>query len=199
MSKEGKAKVLTDAEFERLMKITAVEAHAARNTAILMCLFGLGLRVHECSSLRLGDVTDSDGEIRQQFQIKIANSKTNRNREVFLSNPRVRRAIKSYIDHRRATEGPDLHPNAFLFRSQKGSRFTGNTMQQLAKRLFIKSGLPDSTSSHSGRRTFATRLINNGVGLKNLSCLMGHATVNQSAEYADTNPLILERAVRKIL
>ncbi|MDV7341843.1 site-specific integrase [Terasakiella sp. A23] len=199
MSKEGKAKVLTDAEFERLLKITAVEAHAARNTAILICLFGLGLRVHECSSLRLCDVMDGDREIRQQFQIRIANSKTNRNREVFLSNLRVRRAIKSYINHRRATEGPDLHPNAFLFRSQKGSRFTGNTMQQLVKRLFIKSGLPDTTSSHSGRRTFATRLINRGVGLKNLSSLMGHATVNQSTEYADTNPVILERIVKGVV
>jgi len=199
MSKEGKAKVLSDTEFERLLKITTIEAHATRNTAILMCLFGLGLRVHECSSLRLSDVMDADGEIHHQFQIKIANSKTNRNREVFLSNQRVRRAIKSYINHRRATEGPDLHPDAFLFRSQKGSGFTGNTMQQLVKRLFVKSGLPDSTSSYSGRRTFATRLINSGVGLKNLSSLMGHATVNQSAEYADTNPMILERIVKSVV
>ncbi|WP_419798854.1 MAG: tyrosine-type recombinase/integrase [Terasakiella sp.] len=199
MSREGKAKVLTDAEFERLMKITAVEAHAARNTAILMCLFGLGLRVNEVSSLRICDVMNADGEIRQQFQIKIANSKTKRNREVFLSNLHVRRAIQNYIDYRRATEGPDLNPNAFLFRSQKGSGFSGNTMQQLVKNLFIKSGLPDTTSSHSGRRTFATRLINSGVGLKNLSTLMGHATVNQSAEYADSNPMILERIVKSVV
>ncbi|MBF0093884.1 MAG: site-specific integrase, partial [Alphaproteobacteria bacterium] len=166
--------------------------HAVRNTAILMMTFGLGLRIGEVASLRVGDVLGNDGELREVFNITKARSKTNQNREVYLTNPKVRRAVMAYLDERRR-QGDTLSPGSHLFQSQKGGGFTANSLQQTVKRLFRKAGLPDSVKSHSGRRGFATKLIASGVDIKSVSVLMGHANISQTAQYAEANPHTLRQ------
>jgi len=190
--REGKAAVLSEAELTRLFKIIKTDRHAVRNNAIVSMSFGLGLRIGEIATLRVSDVLDTRGELHDHFQIKKLNSKTNTNREVFLTNPRVRRAVMKYIDLRKADEGVAFNTNTFLFRSQKGNGFTPNTLQQLIKRLMRSAALPESASSHSGRRGFATTLISRGVDLKSVSVLMGHSNVNQTAAYAESNPNVLK-------
>lgn len=190
--REGKAAVLTKNELDRLFKIIKTERHAIRNAAIISMSFGLGLRIGEIATLRVSDILSADGGIRDHFQIKKINSKTNKNREVFLTNPRVRRSLEKYLQQRRDLEGVAFNTSSHLFRSQKGASFTANTMQQLVKRLFRKSGLPETASSHSGRRGFATALISSGVDLKSVSVLMGHSNVNQTAQYAQENPDVLK-------
>lgn len=191
--REGKAAVLSEQELSRLFKIIKTERHAVRNLAIISMSFGLGLRIGEIATLRVSDVLSADGDIRDHFQIKKINSKTNQNREIFLTNQKVRRALEKYLQQRRDQEGLALNPSSHLFKSQKASHFTPNTMQQLVKRLFRKTGIPESASSHSGRRFFATNLISRGFDLKSVSVLMGHSNVNQTAQYADANPNVLKK------
>lgn len=186
--REGKAKVLTTEEFNRLMRVVQVEMYPERNLAIMYMSFGLGLRVSEIASLQVEDVLENDDTLRDQFQIKIKNSKTRKNREVFLVNKKVRKALSLYLSCRRAHEGRTFNRHAPLFKTQKGVAFTGNSLQQCMKRLFRKAGLPDSVSSHSGRRGYCTRLINNGADIKAVSLLMGHSSIGQTAEYVQTNP-----------
>lgn len=194
--REGKAKVLTDSEINRLFKIISVERHSNRNHAIFMMSLALGLRVGEIASLRVDDVLGSDDELRDHFQIKKANSKTNRNREVYLTNNRVRKSLSRYLEERKHKEGVAFHPNSYLFRSQKGNGFTGNSLQMMMKRMFKKAGLPDTVSSHSGRRGFATKLISQqGIDIKSVSVLMGHSNISQTAQYVETNPDLLKKVV----
>ena len=47
MPREGKAKVLTEEEFKRVLKIVSTHPHAKRNAALLYFSFGLGLRAKE--------------------------------------------------------------------------------------------------------------------------------------------------------
>ena len=49
----------------------------------------------------------------------------------------------------------------------------------------------DGASSHSGRRTFATKLIENGVGIKNVQTLLGHKNIQTTTLYVQENPAIL--------
>jgi len=197
--REGKAKVLSPDEFNRLMRVVAVEMYPQRNSAIMMLSFGLGLRVGEISSLIVSDVVADDGTMRDHFQIKKRNSKTRQNREVFLSNTKVRKSLMSYLDHRRERDGVAFNVNAPLFKTQKGMMFTGNSLQQTMKRLFRKAGLAEQVSSHSGRRGFATKLISSGVDIKSVSVLMGHSNISQTASYAETNPVMLQQVAAQVL
>ena len=93
-----------------------------------------------------------------------------------------------YLEQRKA-DGTD-HPDAPLILSQKGGRFSPNSMQQLFSKFYRMVGL-DGASSHSGRRSFATRLLEQGVGIRNVQTLMGHSSIGTTAIYAEENPVLL--------
>jgi integrase/recombinase XerD len=196
---EGKAKVLSDSEFKRLIRITATERHGKRNVALLMMSYGLGLRVAELSTLVIGDVMADDGCIKDHFQITKANAKNNKNREVFLSNPKVCKAINEYLTERRQNDSIAISSGSPLFRSQKGSRFTAHSLQMTMKAIYRRAGMPETVSSHSGRRTFATKLISRGTDIKTVQTLMGHASISQTAIYCEPNPETMRTATSNIL
>lgn len=66
------------------------------------------------------------------------------------------------------------------------------------KRLYLAAGI-EGASSHSGRRTFATRLIEKGVDIKAVSVLMGHSSVAMTARYVEDNPERLRMIVGDVL
>lgn len=158
--------------------------------------FSLGLRVKELASLRLRDVVDPLGKLRYEVLLVRQHTKGGKQRLVYLANKDARRALADYLDERTATPAKFL-PDAPLFMSAKGGAFTPNTMQMLFKRLFVQAGFPDA-SSHSGRRTFATSLIEQGVDIKAVSTLMGHSSVAMTARYVEDNPVRLRRIAEEV-
>ena len=60
------ARVLTDAEFKRLLAVVAQTKHAGRNRLALMLSHLAGLRVGEIAALTVRDVIDSEGKAREQ-------------------------------------------------------------------------------------------------------------------------------------
>jgi integrase/recombinase XerD len=81
-----------------------------------------------------------------------------------------------------------------LFSSQKGGHFSANTMCQLFLDIYKACGLRDA-SSHSGRRTYITRLANKGVGVRLLAELAGHSHISTTQRYIDVNAEQLKEAV----
>lgn len=61
-------------------------------------------------------------------------------------------------------------------------------MQMAFKRLFRAAGI-EGASSYSGRRTFATTLINKGCNLVMVAELMGHDSIEMTRKYVTTNPI----------
>ena len=53
----------------------------------------------------------------------------------------------------------------------------------------------NGASSHSGRRTFITRLANKGVSVRQLAALAGHVNISTTQKYIDVNSEQLARAV----
>jgi integrase/recombinase XerD len=198
MPREGKARVLREAEFQRLLKVIRASAHAARNTALMYVSFGLGLRVQEIARLSIGDVRDSQGQLREEVVLGRALTKGSRVRMVYLSNSKVRQSLQAYLEERRQLRQPVFAAGAPLFLSHKGSRFTPNSLQQVFTRLFRAAGI-EGASSHSGRRTFATRLIEKGIDIKAVARLMGHRSVATTAEYVEDNPTRLKTIAREVL
>ena len=183
MAREGKAKVLTEDEFTRVIKLQAASKYSARNIALLYCSFALGLRAKELAALRVGDVMNTaTGILVDVIQLKSAYTKGSKQRDAYLSNKRLRKVISDYLKERK--------PHSFnepLFLSQKRGSFSPNTIQMLFAKMYRQAGI-EGASSHTGRRTFATRLIERGADIKAVSTLMGHSSISMTAEYVENNP-----------
>jgi integrase/recombinase XerD len=197
MMREGQAKVLNEKEFNRTLGIINTKAHAKRNSALLHLSFGLGLRAKELASLTIGHVIDHDYQLLDEINLTGNMTKGKRQRHIYVTNNRVKKVLEEYLEFRRLKDGILFSRDAALFRSQKGSFFTPNTIQQLLHNIFDQAGL-SGASSHSGRRTFATKLIEKGVDIKAISVLMGHSSITMTARYIENNPIRLKRIAHDV-
>jgi integrase/recombinase XerD len=192
MPREGKAKVLNEIEFKRLLKVVGAGSHSLRNIALLYFSFGLGLRAKEMAALKIGDVMDSHGHLLEEINLTGSMTKGNKQRHIYLTHSKIRKALMDYVQDRKHDSQQLVTQHSPLFKTQKGHTFSPNALQQVFARLYQLAGFTGA-SSHSGRRTFATRLIEKGIDIKAVSRLMGHAAISMTAQYVEDNPLRLKR------
>jgi len=182
------AQTLTDAQLRRVLHYCRSRRHPLRDETIILTSFYAGLRAIEIAALKYADVYDEQGTVRDQFTLRATQSKGGRTRTVYIGS-KLKRALKEYqasiVRHR--TDMP-------LFPSQKGGHFSANTMCQLFLDIYKACGLRDA-SSHSGRRTYITKLANKGVGVRLLAELAGHSHISTTQRYIDVNSEQLKEAV----
>jgi len=192
MKKSGKAPYINASDLNQTMQSLSGK-HAARNEAILLFSHFLGLRAKEIASLKICDVFDSrQGSVREVIRLLAAYTKGGKYREVFLMDQETKSKISYYI----ITNRQDHSPNDPLFLSQKGGPFNANTMQKLISKLYKNAGV--NGTSHSGRRSFATNLINKNVDIYSVQQLLGHSSINTTQEYFTSNPDRLKYQVLKL-
>ena len=189
MAREGKAKVLTEAEFKRLLIVAKNSPMSARNVAMIFCSFGLGLRSKEICSLSIKDIADSSFKLLDEINLKRNMTKGEKQRAVYLSNKKIREALQNHLENLKEN---NTLPSLPLFQTQRKQRFSANVMQKWFKDLYDKAGI-HGASSHSGRRTFITRLIEHGADIKAVSKLAGHASIMTTAIYVEDNPERLKK------
>ena len=182
------ARVLTDAEFKRLMAVVAQGRHAARNRLAFMLSYQAGLRVGEIAALTVGDVIDRDGAVRDQLRLSAAITKGGHARMVFLNERLGGRSGASSVT------APARAPSSPLLVTQKGTAFSANTLCQLMGQLYRLAGL-DGATSHSGRRWFITRLAHAGVSAKVIMQLAGHKNLGTTQRYIDVRDEMMRAAV----
>lgn len=182
MPKTGKAKVLSEAEFDRVIKLQKYKRHSYRNIALLYFSFGLGLRAKELAALKVKDVVNTVGSLKEVINLTPNHTKGGKQRHVYLSNKAVGKVLQNYL-----AQHQNPVPKQALFMSQKGGHFSPNSMQMLISGIYRDAGI-EGASSHSGRRSFATRLIEKGADIKAVSSLMGHSSIAMTAEYVEDNP-----------
>ena len=183
------AKTLSTKELNRVLAIVADNRHAARNRIAVLLSFYAGLRCCEIAALKVGSVTDALGNVKDEVQLTRHMTKGNRSRMVVIST-RLQKEMAAYI----ATLN-DISPNLPLIRSQKSNRaFSANSLVQVFSRIY-SAAVVANASSHSGRRTFITRLASKGVSARVLQQLAGHASLNTTQRYIDTQPEMLRSAV----
>src|SRR5437667_249887 len=141
MPARGKARVPSEVELKRLFGVTRTAAHAARNTAMLAMSYRLGLRAKEIAALVVRNVLDERGQLREECDLSAAMTKGGKPRVAYLTSPAVRTALKNYLNERKEREDILFNIEAPLFKSQKGSGFSPNTMQQLLHRLHERAGI----------------------------------------------------------
>lgn len=148
----------------------AEEWIGARDRAVLLLLYGAGLRIAEALSLTgaalpLGEVITVTGKGGKQRAVPIL--------------PLVRDAVADY-----AAKCPwPLGKADPLFRGAKGGPLSQGMVQKAMARARIALGLPPSATPHALRHSFATHLLGAGADLRSLQELLGHASLGSTQIY----------------
>lgn len=199
MARQGKARVLTLAEFKRAEKAALLTKHPLRNRAILYLSFGLGFRACEIRRIRIKDVLSPDWTLYEEISLEKRVTKGNKQRHVYLTNKKLREILIEFIEHLKQKSEKQRTPFCFdepLFMSQKGGEFLPNDMVRLICNIYKAAGIVGA-KSHSGRRTLITKLIDDGYDLKAISDVVGHSSINTTVGYHQSNPSRLKKISEK--
>ena len=150
----------------------------ARDRAVLLLLYGAGMRIAEALSLTgaalpLGEVLTVTGKGNKQRVVPIL--------------PLVRDAVADY-----AAKCPwPLTKDAPLFRGAKGGPLSQGMVQKAMARARVALGLPVSATPHALRHSFATHLLSAGADLRSLQELLGHASLGSTQIYTKVDGAVL--------
>ena len=143
---------------------------AARDWAVLMLLYGAGLRIGEALTLT--------GAILPLGATLSVRGKRDKTRIVPLL-PQVREAIETYAE---ANPWP-LDRSDILFRGAKGGPLTPGVVRRSVRGARERLGLGARTTPHALRHSFATHLLGRGADLRALQELLGHASLSSTQIY----------------
>lgn len=143
---------------------------AARDEAVLLLLYGAGLRVGEAMALDARALPLGD-------TIRVA-GKGGKTRVVPLL-PIVRAAIEAYV----ALCPYPFAAGAALFRGAKGGPLSADLVRRAVRGARARLALPDRTTPHALRHSFATHLLGRGADLRQLQELLGHASLSSTQIY----------------
>ena len=142
----------------------------ARDLAILLLLYGAGLRVAEALSL-----TANLLPIGSTLRVTGKRAKT----RIVPIVPAVRDAIDDYV---RQCPYP-LRGEVPLFVGARGGPLNPDLVRRAVAAARRRLGLPDTLTPHALRHSFATHLLAGGADLRALQELLGHASLSSTQIY----------------
>ena len=154
-----------------------------RDFALLMLLYGAGLRISEAlaltrAALPIGDwlrITGKGGKIREVPVLAA-----------------VAEAVADYVAFCPFDDGGD----APLFVSARGNALGARAAQRLVQGLRVQLNLPSHVTPHALRHAFATHLLGNGADLRAIQELLGHASLSTTQRYTSVDEAHLVRLHR---
>lgn len=172
--KKGLPRPVTPDEATNLADAVGVSAAddwvGARDRAVLLMLYGAGMRIAEALSLTgadlpLGDTLNVTGKGGKQRVVPII--------------PLIREAVAEYVKICPWTIGPD----EALFKGVRGGPLNQGMVQKAMAKARVALGLPATATPHALRHSFATHLLSAGADLRSLQELLGHASLGSTQIY----------------
>ena len=155
---------------ENAAEAASVPWIGARDLAILLLLYGAGLRVAEALSL-----TARVLPIGATLRVTGKRAKT----RIVPVVPAVKEAVEDYFQ-----QCPyPLSGDAPLFVGARGGPLNPDLVRRVVASARRRLGLPDSLTPHALRHSFATHLLARGVDLRALQELLGHASLSSTQIY----------------
>jgi integrase/recombinase XerC len=149
---------------------------AARDTAVLLLLYGSGLRISEALSIPLKDVPTAQRDV-----LRIV-GKGGKERAV----PVLPVTIDAIADYLRLCPHP-LDAETPIFRGARGGPLSPRIIQLVMARLRERLGLPETATPHALRHSFATHLLSAGADLRQIQDLLGHASLATTQLYTEVD------------
>ena len=155
---------------EELEKLFTVGCVHPRDRALLMTVYGGGLRVNEACHLKVGDLLST------RHQMRVVQGKGKKDRYTILS-PQLLQELRQYWQLFRVTN--------WLFTAGMDPQqpMLDSTAQRIFNRALKRAGLPRRGGIHSLRHSFATHLLESGVEITAVQRLLGHTNLSTTAVY----------------
>lgn len=163
---------------EEIGKILSVPMNI-KHKAILFLTYSAGLRVSETSKLRIEDIDRSRG------LLIIRGAKGRKDRHSLLSK-KVVRILDDYIEL--------YKPSGWLFPGQEpDKKLTIRTIERTFEIALSRSGIQKKAGIHSLRHSFATHLLENGIDIRYIQELLGHASSKTTEIYTHVSTKNFQR------
>lgn len=174
---------LSEDEIKKLVKTiiedkSVAEIQRKRNQAIILTIFGSGLRLSELLQLKKTEVIGTENRL-------IIQGKGGKVRTTFLS-PFSQEAIDEYLESRK------LDTNPYLFISHSNNRpqtvrlpkpLTSRMVQMMLQKYANMSGIFKKITPHTLRHSFATKILFEGGDLRSVQTLLGHSSISTTQIY----------------
>lgn len=149
-----------------------------RDQAIIELLFSSGLRVSELVNLTLQDLNLKERMMRivgkgNKERIVPFSLKTQKTLNVYLENTR-----KQLI-----SDSGNMIGTNYVFLNSRGEKLTTRGVEYILQEIENKTGVTLSLHPHKFRHSFATHLLNQGLDLRTIQELMGHASLSSTQVY----------------
>jgi integrase/recombinase XerC len=161
-----------------------------RDAAVLLLLYGAGLRIGEALSLTKGQVEGLIGSGGDTLEVT---GKGNKTRLVPLL-PQALEAIRAYRD-----TCPWLAaaaPGDRFFIGARGGALDPAIVQKRVREIRRGLGLAESVTPHALRHSYATHLLGAGGDLRTIQELLGHASLSTTQRYTDVDAARLSAVYR---
>lgn len=167
--------ILTQKEIDILFSQPNISTlRGCRDKAMLELLYATGLRVSELIDLNVDDVN-------LQVSIIICRSK-NSERVVPVYKSAIK-SIENYLSNVRSALVNDKTEKA-LFVNMNGTRMTRQGFWKLIKAYAELGGINKTITPHTIRHSFATHLLENGAGIKDIKEMLGHSGISSTQVYS---------------
>ncbi|TJY31723.1 tyrosine-type recombinase/integrase [Pontimicrobium aquaticum] len=131
-----------------------------KHRAIITLLYSAGLRIGEILNLKLGDIN------LKRKQIHIKRAKGRKDRYATLAESFIP-LLKNYVI--------TYKPKYFFVEGVSGKPYSSSSIRKVLSRSCKAAGIHKHVTPHTLRHSYATHLLENGVGLRHIQELLGHA------------------------
>ncbi|WP_298884265.1 site-specific tyrosine recombinase/integron integrase [uncultured Polaribacter sp.] len=148
--------VISQEEVLNIIKVTQNLKHRA----IIALIYSCGLRISELVNLKLNDFHI------ERKQLIIKNGKGRKDRYVSLADSFLPLLSNYYHSY---------NPKTYFVEGQKGGKYTADSVRQFLKKSCLKANINKPVTPHTLRHSYATHLLENGVDIRYIQSLLGHA------------------------
>ena len=149
---------------------------AIRNDCMIEMIYSLGLRIGEVASLNIEDYDRKENSV-------LIRGKGDRERMLYISSEAVREKIAGWIRTREEMEPKD----PALFVNKFGSRMSIYGIENVFYKYRDLANVNAEATPHFLRHSFATQLLNNGAGIRDVQELLGHKSIVTTQIYTEVS------------
>jgi len=176
---KGKTPIYMKAdEVKRLITATKDGFHGIRDKAILTVFLTTGLRLSELRELNRGDIDEN--------LLTVLHGKGDKQRKVYINKVCIK-AIGDYLIIR-------FDNNEALFISERGNRISIDSINYMLSKYLKIAKLSEKYTAHKLRHTSASLMLTNGVGIRTIQDILGHASLATTQKYTHVQDEDMQKA-----